>query len=129
MLVRRLISTGMVALWLVFLFLLSVPFREEFSHFYHHLIPSSMELPLLTKAYSLRILGTGNYLSANTDRFFYLFWGVVWAPPFAILYFTWKAREPALLTEFLLYSWMTYLLLCNFLLFIALYGLFLPFSH
>jgi hypothetical protein len=126
---RRLMSTGIVTLWLIFLFLLSIPIREDISHFYHYLIGSTTELPALTKAYSMRILGAGNYLASNKDGFFYLFWGFIWAVPLIILFFSWRLKEPSHLTEFLLYSWLTYLLLSVFLFFMAIYGLLLPFLH
>jgi hypothetical protein len=129
MLGRRLISTGIIVLWLVFLFLLSTPIREDISHSYRHLVGSSAELPSLTKAYSLRILGAGNYLSSNKDRFFYLFWAVIWAVPLVILFFTWRIEEALQLNEFLMYSWLIYISLFVFLFVIALYGLLMPFLH
>jgi hypothetical protein len=109
MLGRRLISTAIVTLWLVFLFMLSIPVRENVAHSYHQFIGSGGGLPALTKEYSLRILGTGDYLSANKDVFFYLFWGILWAVPLLILIYSWIIQEPVHLTEFLLYSWLTYL--------------------
>ena len=129
MLTRRLISTAIVALWLVFLFLLSIPVREDISHSYRHLIGSSQQLPTLTKSYSLRILSSGDRLSTNRDGFFYLFWGVVWAVPVVILLFTWRTKEAKQLNEFLLYSWLFYISLCAFLFMIALYGLLVPFLY
>ena len=129
MLRRRLISTAIVTLWLVFLFLLSIPVREDISHSYHQLIGSGGDLPALTKEYSLRILGTGNYLSSNKHVFFYLFWGILWAVPLLVLIYSWIIKEQVHLTEFLLYSWLTYLLLFVFLLVMALYGLLMPFLH
>ena len=127
MLGRRLISTAIVTLWLVFLLLLSVPIREDVAHSYHQLIGSAGELPSLTREYSLRILGMGNYLSANKDGFFYLFWGILWVVPLLILFFSWTIKEPVRLSEFLLYTWIAYLLLSVFLLVMALYGLLMPF--
>ncbi len=127
MLARRVISSGIIALWLIFLFFVSVPIREEIAHHYYHQIDISAELPLLTKCFSLRILGTGDYLSSNGDVFFYLFWCAVWAVPVMILCCVWRIKEPLLLTEFLLYSWISYLFFCIFSFSIALYGLFMPF--
>ncbi len=129
MLRRRLISTAIITLWLVFLFLLSIPVREDISHSYHQFIGSEGDLPALTKEYSLRILGTGNYLSSNKDHLFYLFWGILWAVPLLILIYSWIIKEQVRLAEFLLYSWLTYLLLFVFLMVMALYGLLVPFLH
>ena len=126
---KRLISTAIVTVWLIFVFLLSIPIREDIAHFYHHLIGSATELPTLTKAYSLRVLGTGNYLAYNKDFFFYLFWGFTWAVPLVMLFFSWRLKKPSQLTEFLFYSWISYLLLVASLLFIALYGLLMPFLY
>ena len=131
---RRLVSTIIITLWLIFLFFLSVPIREEISCTYHTIIASSKfnslgSLPTLTKEYTLRILGSGNLLVSNTDIFFYLFWGFIWVVPFIMLFFTWRIKEPIRLMEFLLYSWLGYLFLMAFLFILAIFGLIGPFLY
>lgn len=131
MLTRRLVATAIVAIWLVLVYLVFLPIREDLSHTYHHIIDATTELPALTKDYSLRILGTGDYLSEGNERdwLFYLFWGFVGAFPVFILLGSWMIKTPLHLLEFLLYSWAFYFTAVASLFTIALYGLILPFLH
>ena len=134
MLNRRSFSTIIIAIWLILLFFLSVPIREDISHTYHIIIASSgigspENLPALTREYSLRILGSGNHLASNTNIFFYLFWGFIWVVPLIILFFTWRIKESLRLIEFLLYSWLSYLFLMALLFILAMYGLIMPFLY
>ena len=129
MLGRRLVSTAIVAIWLVLLFFLSIPIREQFSHTYHHFLTSPEHLNVITKDYSLQILGSGDYLKSDHGFLFYIFWGIIWLVPFAILFFTWRIKEPSHLLEFLFYSWLSYFLAMSFLFLLAIFGLILPFLY
>jgi len=129
MLLRRWISTAIIAIWLVFLFFLYVPIREDVARLAADLIDSSVELPLLTRDFTLRILGSGNDFSPHENSLFYLFWGVLWAIPLGMLFFVWRIKTQLKLMEFLLLSWLSYLFLCTLLFILALYGLILPFLY
>ncbi len=126
MLGRRLVATAIIAIWIVLLFFLSVPIREEIAHTYHHFLNSSEDLNILTKDYSLQILGSGDYLNSDNSFLFYFFWGFIWLIPFVMLIFTWRIKEPSFLLEFLFYSWLSYLFITSFLFLLAIYGLILP---
>jgi hypothetical protein len=129
MLGRRLVSTITIVLWLVFLFFLSIPIREQIAHTYHHLLPSPEHLHVITKDYSLAILGSGDYLNPDHGFLFYIFWGGIWLVPLAMLFFTWRIKEPSDLLEFLFYSWLSYLFVTSFLFLLAIFGLILPFLY
>lgn len=126
---RKVIASGFIAVWMVFLFFFSVPIREDVSRLAHHFIDSSAELPLLTRNFSMRILGAGDSFSSSGDSLFYFFWGVLWVVPLGVLFFVWRIKSPLKLMEFLFYSWMSYLLICILLFSLVLYGLFLPFLY
>ena len=127
MLKKRILSTIIIAVWFVFLFLLSGPIREDISHTYHHILGSNEHLNTFTKSYSLQILGPGDYLSSDKGFVFYLFWGLIWIIPFAILFFTWQIKDPLHLLEFLFYSWLLYLVISVLLFLLAIFNLALPF--
>ena len=127
MLRRKILSTIIIAVWVVILFFLFIPIREEISHTYHHLVGASGELPLLTRAYSLEILGPGDYLDSEYSFVFFLFWGFLWLVPFTMLFFTWRSKDSAALLEYLFYSWLLYLLITFLLIIFALFGMIMPF--
>ena len=129
MLGRRLVSTAIIAMWFVLLFFLSIPIREQVAHTYHHFLSSPEHLNVITKDYSLQILGSGDYLEPDHDFLFYIFWGFIWLVPFAILFFTWRIKESSHLLEFLFYSWFAYFLIVSFLFLLAIFGLILPFLY
>ena len=129
MLGRRLVSTAIIAIWLVLLFFLSIPIREQIAHTYHHILTSPEYLNVITKDYSLQILGSGDYLKPDHGFLFYIFWGFIWFVPFAILFFTWRIKEPSHLLEFFFYSWLSYFLAMSLLFLLAIYGLVLPFLY
>ena len=129
MLGRRLVSTAIIAVWLVFLFFLSIPIREEIAHTYHHFLSSPEHLNNITKDYALQVIGSGDYLNTDNSILFYLFWGFIWLVPFAFLLFTWRIKDPSHLLEFLFYSWLAYLFIISLLFLLAIFGLILPFLY
>ena len=129
MLGRRLVSTAIIAVWLVLLFFVSIPIREEIAYTYQHLLGSPEHLSVITKDYALSILGAGVFQDQHHSFLFYICWGFIWIVPFIILIFTWRIAEPSLLLEFSFYSWLAYLLIFFFLLLLAAFGLVLPFLY
>lgn len=129
MLGRRLASTFAVVIWLIFLFFLSIPIREDIAHTYYHHLPSTEYLSVLTTQFALPILGSNEVLNPEHSIRFYLFWGLIWVVPLTILVFSWRIKEPLILLEFLFYAWLSYLPAICVLFLLAAFGLVLPFLY
>jgi len=75
MLGRRLASTFAVVIWLIFLFFLSIPIREDIAHTYYHHLPSTEYLSVLTTQFALPILGSNEVLNPEHSIRFYIVLG------------------------------------------------------
>lgn len=117
-----------IALTYALLLLAFLGVRPELAYSLHHWLgPRRGELPALTAAFALPVLGPGG-LDGHPTTVFYVFWALVFLPPGVLAWSTWReASEGAAVRRFVYWGSCYAVAVALACLLVAL-GLWLPFS-
>ena len=128
MMLRRILSSVVIIVWLGTLAFVAGPARWEFAHTYEHWMDGmEMYVPELTSIVGLPFLDLGNP-SLMSSILRGLFWAFAWLSPVGLLVGIWRIKSPQALSDWLLYGGALYLSIMLLAFVVIAVSLWIPFS-
>jgi hypothetical protein len=128
MMLRRVLGSIAIVVWLGTLAFVAGPARWELAHTYEHWIEGlGKNLPALTTTVGLPILGVGTpSMTARLLRGF--FWAFAWLSPVGLLIGVWRIKSQQALAEWFLYGGALYLAVMLLAFAVTVVSLWIPFG-